>query len=107
MCDVFCTQNKENKHRKTVERREKVKEKLSNGDKTKQRLLRLFHIHCVSRWTFLQEVIFVFFFFTLKQKQKYVEKAIPSIADSIKTVVSLSKNEEFKTKCFRLLEVSL
>ena len=104
MCDVFCTQNKENKHKKTVERREKVKEKVSNGDKTKQRLVTLSQIYCVAidfspRGNFR-------FFPTLKQKQKYVEKAIPSIADSIKTVVSLSKNEEFKTKCFRLLKVS-
>lgn len=106
MCDVFCTQSKENKHKKTVERRGKVKEKVRNGDKTKQRLVTLSQIHYVAI-DFSPRGNFRFFFPTLKQKQKYVEKAIPSIADSIKTVVSLSKNEEFKTKCFRLLKVSL
>lgn len=48
MCDVFCTQNKENKHKKTVERREKVKEKVRNGDKTKKRLVTLSQIYCVA-----------------------------------------------------------
>ena len=47
-----------------------------------------------------------FVYFTIKQKQKLVEKAIPNIADAIKTVVSLSKNEDFKIKCFNLTKVS-
>ena len=47
-----------------------------------------------------------FVYCTIKQKQKLVEKAIPNIADAIKTVVSLSKNEGFKIKCFNLTKVS-
>lgn len=40
-----------------------------------------------------------------QQRRKSVEKAIPNIADAIKTVVSLSKNENFKKKSFELIKV--
>ena len=39
------------------------------------------------------------------QKQQLVEKAIPNIADAIKTVVSQSENKDFRTKCLNLLKV--
>lgn len=42
----------------------------------------------------------------LLQKHKLVKKAIPNIVKAIKTVVSLSKNEDFKGKCFNLVKVS-
>ncbi|KAL9955060.1 hypothetical protein ACROYT_G042664 [Oculina patagonica] len=39
------------------------------------------------------------------KKHRLVEKAIPNIANAIKTVVSLSKNDNFKGKCFNLVKV--
>ncbi|XP_066025551.1 uncharacterized protein [Pocillopora verrucosa] len=39
------------------------------------------------------------------QKHKLVDKAIPNIANAIRTVVDVSENEDFKANCFNLLKV--
>ena len=45
--------------------------------------------------------------FITYQKHGLVKKAIPNIASAIKTVASLSKNENFKAECFTLVKVGL
>lgn len=43
--------------------------------------------------------------FVTYQKHGLVRKAIPNIASAIKTVVSLSNNENFKAECLKLVKV--
>ena len=60
----------------------------------------------VSLRTSLSFALLSFMFVVMnQQRRKSVEKAIPNIADAVKTVVSLSKNEDFKKKCFELIKV--
>ncbi|XP_066025550.1 uncharacterized protein [Pocillopora verrucosa] len=40
-----------------------------------------------------------------ESKHKLVDKAIPNIANAIRTVVDVSENEDFKANCFNLLKV--
>lgn len=88
MANNISAHDKEKQLNETEERQVKVGEMTSFGKKT-------------FRWS-VWSISFITY-----QKHLSVRKAIPNIASAIKTVVSLSNNENFKAECFTLVKVSL